>query len=335
MGVIAVVGACRPERQHHTVELARRTGRALVPAAELTDHADPLHHAVRLASWADAGAGVVVEVPDVAPPTELVGTFADAEGGTRLEGLVCVVDAAHLVAELDRDDYLPPRDNDAAPLARAQLTVGQIELASTLVLVGWESLPSGELAVVRALLSHLSPLAQLHLHRRPSPPVATTEPYAVAQARPGWVSLLNGDFDPQQTDPGVSAFRYEQVRPLHPGRLMAVLDRIEGGELGVLVRSIGFCRLATRPHVTAQWEHVGRMFALTPLTRDDRLADDEELLAIGQDIALVGLRLDREGLTAALDGAALTDEELAAGPLSWAALPDPFPRWEQVSDHAD
>lgn len=103
----------------------------------------------------------------------------------------------------------------------------------------------------------------------------------------------------------------------------------------MLVRSAGFCRLATRPHVTAQWEHAGRMFALNPLTGDDRLADDDELLAVGQDLALIGLRVEPNRLAAALDDAALTDAELAAGPTAWAGFADPFPVWQTATDRAD
>lgn len=339
VGVIAVVGACGPERLRYAKRLAASTNRAFFPASRLAGCPDPAQEAAVLASWTDPAAGAVVELPDEVPATELIGAFADQEERTRLVGLVCVVDAAHLLDDLRRDDYLPLRDADsgiAAPMtARALLTVMQIEYASTIVFVGWEALPPVELATIMALVSHLSPFARLRLHRRTIEQAQATAPYTPGQSRPGWVSVLNGDFAPHMTDPRVSAFRYEQVRPLHPGRLMTLLDRIEDGEFGVLVRSAGFCRLATRPHVTAQWEHAGQMFSLNPLAGDDRLADDEELLAVGQDLALIGLRLDPDRLTAALDDAALTDAELAAGPTAWAGFSDPFPLWQTAGDRAD
>lgn len=339
VGVIAVVGACGPERLRYAKRLAAMTNRAFFPASRLAGSPDPAQEATALASWTDPAAGAVVELPDEVPAPELIGAFADQEERTRLVGLVCVVDAAHLLDDLRRDDYLPLRDADsgiAAPMiARALLTVMQIEYASTIVFVGWEALPPVELATIMALVGHLSPFARLRLHRRTIEHIGTTDPYTPGQSRPGWVSVLNGDFAPHMTDPRVSAFRYEQVRPLHPGRLMTLLDRIEDGEFGVLVRSAGFCRLATRPHVTAQWEHAGQMFSLNPLAGDDRLTDDEELLAVGQDLALIGLRLDPDRLTAALDDAALTDAELAAGPTAWAGFSDPFPAWQTADDRAD
>ncbi|WP_336632732.1 MULTISPECIES: GTP-binding protein [unclassified Microbacterium] len=339
VGVIAVVGACGPERLRYARRLAQLTNRAFFPASHFAGSPDPAQEAAVLASWADPAVGAVVELPDEVVATELIGTFADQAEHTRLLGLVCVVDATHLLDDLRRDDYLPLRDADsgiAAPMtARPLLTVLQIEYASTIVFVGWEALPPVELATIMALVSHLSPFARLRLDRRAIEDVSATDSRAVEQPRPGWVSMLNGDFAPHMTDPRVSAFRYEQVRPLHPGRLMTLLDRIEAGEFGTLVRSAGFCRLATRPHVTAQWEHAGRMFSLHPLVGDDRLTDDEELLAVGQDLALIGVHLDLERLTSALDDAALTDAELAAGSTAWAGFPDPFPAWQTAGDRAD
>lgn len=338
--MIAVVGACGPERLRYAKRLAQLTNRAFFPASRLAGSPDPAQEATVLASWTDPAAGAVVELPHEVVATELIGAFADQEERARLIGLVCVVDAAHLLDDLRRDDYLPLRDADsgiAAPMtARALLTVMQIEYASTIVFVGWEALPPVELAMIMALVSHLSPFARLRLHRRTIEHIGTTAPYTPGQSRPGWVSVLNGDFAQHMTDARVSAFRYEQVRPLHPGRLMTVLDRIEDGEFGVLVRSAGFCRLATRPHVTAQWEHAGQMFSLNPLAGDDsRLADDEQLLAVGQDLALIGLRLEPDRLATALDDAALTDAELAAGPTAWAGFADPFPIWQTATDLAD
>ncbi|MFT4280591.1 GTP-binding protein [Microbacterium sp.] len=337
--VVAVVGACGPERRRYAQRLAQVTNKTFFPASRLSGSADPGQQAVALASWSDSTAGVVVELPEEVVTTELIGAFAAPEERARLTGLVCVVDATHVLDDLHRDGYVPLRHTDSettAPVtARALLTVTQIEYASAIVFVGWEMLGPVELATIMALVSHLSPFARLRLNRQAMEPVHAAGRYTSEQSRPGWASVLNGNFAPHMIDGRVSAFRYEQVRPLHPGRLMAVLDRIEDGEFGVLVRSAGFCRLATRPHITAQWDHVGQMFSLNPLAADDRLADGEELLAVGQDLAFIGLRVDADRLTAALDGAALTDEELTTGPTAWMGFADPFPDWQIATDRAD
>lgn len=174
-----------------------------------------------LALWTDASAGTVVELPDEALATDVIGAFTEQHDGPPLIGMVCVVDAVHLLDDLHRDDYVALRDADsgvAAPLtARTLLTVMQIEYASTIVFVGWEALPTDELAMIMALVHHLSPFARLRLSRRAIEPVDARHIYTPAQSRPGWMSVLNGDFAAHMTDARVSAFRYEQVRPLHPG----------------------------------------------------------------------------------------------------------------------
>ena len=124
------------------------------------------------------------------------------------------------------------------------------------------------------------------------------------------------------------------MRPLHPGRLHALLDeRIEPGEFGQVIRSAGFCRFATRSGVTARWDHVGRMISFEPAARDAEL--DGELLAVGQELAFIGVDLDVGALTAALDATALTDDELTAGAGVWASYPDPFPAWDRAPHRAE
>ncbi|MFV0374690.1 GTP-binding protein [Microbacterium sp.] len=337
VGVVAVVGTCGPERGRYATQLAELTNRSLISASLLAGSPNPAQEAAVLSSWTNPTAGAVVEVPDDVPTTELIGALSDFDDRTQLLGVVCVVDAAHLCDDLRRDDYLALRDADsgiAAPLeARAHLTTWQIEFASSIVLVNWQPLAPPDLAIVMALLSHLSPHARLRLQQGSVDDLEPDEPYSIEQEHPGWVCLLNGSFDPHLTDPRVSAFRYEQVRPLHPGRLAQLLDnRIDPGEFGTVVRSAGFCRLATRARIVAQWEHVGRVIALNPLALDERLDDGDELLALGQDIAFIGVDLDHARLAAALDEAALTDAEFAAGPASWAAFPDPFPVWTKAAD---
>ncbi|MGB4778100.1 GTP-binding protein [Microbacterium sp.] len=337
--VIAVVGPCKPERLMYAKRLARLTNRAFFAASRLAGSPYPAEEAAVLASWTDPAAGAVVELPDEVPAEELIAVFADGDERTRLGGIVCVVDAAHLFDDLNRDDYLPLRDADsgvAAPLvARAQLTVAQLEHASTIVLVGWTALSLPELTTIMALLSHLSPAARLRLHRDAIEHLVPGEPYTCEQDRPGWMRVLSGAFEPHMTDRRVSALRYEQVHPLHPERLGRVLDELEAGSFGHLVRSAGFCRLATRPHVVAQWEHVGSMISLNPAAFDERIADDEELLAIGQDLAFIGLDLDHDAIVRVLDAAALTDDELAAGPAAWARFTDPFPDWAGAVDRSE
>ncbi|MGK9219749.1 MULTISPECIES: GTP-binding protein [unclassified Microbacterium] len=329
--VVAVVGTCPPERLRYAVETAEHTARTVIPDSRLAVSLDPVDEAIALAPWVETRAGAVIEFPTGTPTTEIIGEFAHPSSPARLVGVTCVVDAPHLLDDLGRDDYLAYRAPDGGRTLRAAAlaAVTQIEYASTVVLVGWERLSTPDLSLALAIVSALSPRCRLRLHPAPSSAPELHTEYAAVQERPGWIAVLNDGHAPHMTDARVSALRYEALRPFHPGRLAALLDGpVDAGVFGTVLRSAGFCRLATRPHVTAHWEHVGRMLSFQPLATDDDLGVDDELLAAGQDLAFIGLDLDRAGIVAALDAACLTDDEFAAGPEAWADLPDPFPAWE-------
>lgn len=344
--VVAVVGSCAPERFQYAKRLADSSSRMLVPASRIALAGDPIDEAAALVPWANGPAGAVVEFPSTTSVVEVIGALADAEQATRLVGMVCVADATHLLSDLRCDDYVArrvPGTPQVEHTARALLSIMQFEYASTIVLVNWAGLETSALSTLMALVSHLGPHARLRLHRGSEEPLETAITYAAytaGQERPGWVGMLNTDFDPHMTDPRVSALRYEHIRPLHPSRLQRLLDdRIEQGEFGTVIRSAGFCRLATRSSVTARWEHVGQMISFAPLTIDDAAGAEplggEELLALGQDLAFIGLDLDRTALRAALDETVLTDAEFDAGPRAWESLLDPFPKWQTVDQRLE
>lgn len=324
------------------MRLASRTRRMLITASMLGADArsdadagtEPAVAAASLAPWADQPAGSVIEFPSTAQVTDAIGELSDPSRSIRLIELICVVDAAHLIDDLAVDDFLvSARDALGAPIdyvARSSITVTQIEYASRLVIVGWEAVPTPELSTIMALLSALAPHARLRLDQGGVDPVGLGASYQATQDRAGWMGILNSNADPHMTDPRVHAFHYEQLRPFHPARLAEVLmRRLDTGEFGRVIRSAGFCRLASRPGTTLQWDHVGRTLAfhLFPpeFTRKD---PDAEPLAIGQDLAFIGIDLDLPALGRALDLAALTDAELTEGPQHWRTYPDPFPAQE-------
>lgn len=335
--VVAVIGGCAPERKRHARRLALVDGRMLVPATRLARTSDPAAPAAALAGRADSTSGVVVEFPGDIDARDVIGALTHAESGIRLSGLICVVDAMHLLDDLNRADHIRPRAprNASDVTAAALLVATQLEYASSIVLVNWSGLDTPRLSLVMALVSHLSPRARLRLHREGIEAFEEESVYSEAQERPGWIGVLNGDFAPHMTDRRVGALRYEHIRPLHPGRLSALLDRISTGEFGRVIRSAGFCRLATRPHTAVHWEHVGQTISFFPLLEDGSADDEDELLAIGQDLAFIGIDLRERALRAALDDAALSDAELAAGPTLWTSFPDPFPAWQSVPDRSE
>lgn len=335
--VIAVIGACAPERAALARRWAARSQRLLVTASRLAGYPDPIEASISLASHPAVSKGVVVEFPSEVSATDLIGALGYRDAPTRLMSVTCVVDASHLLTDLERDDYVAhasvTRPGETEHTARALITVTQIEFASTIVLVNWNALSTPRLSTIMALLCHLNPRARLRLDQAPGASAPLLHAHGPANDGAGWIRMLNGTFDPHMTDPRVSAVRVEHARPFHPTRLQQFLnDRVEPREFGAVVRSSGFCRFATRPGVTAQWSHVGSMISFEPVARDSDHDDETELLAVGQDLVFIGLDLQRDALIAAVNDAVLTDSELLDGPDSWATYGDPFPAWE-TTDH--
>ncbi|WP_206427737.1 hypothetical protein [Gulosibacter massiliensis] len=141
--VAAVVGSCAPERARYAEQLRRATDGVHVSARRLSMSPDPLDEACALAQWANTPAGAVIEFPTTTIMTELIGALADPAAHLEVAAIVRVVDAAHLLRDLARDDSARHR---AAPwqreagvryAARAMLAATEIEYASMVVLVNW------------------------------------------------------------------------------------------------------------------------------------------------------------------------------------------------------
>ncbi|UAJ80126.1 GTP-binding protein [Leifsonia sp. ZF2019] len=340
--VIAVVGPRAPVRVRCAKRLAERTQRAFVPAARLAVAADPIEEAIALVPWTTPSSGAVVEFPAETPVLELIGALTAPEAPTRLLAVVCVADAERLEADLADESYVTRTAGagEVEHTARAWLTVTQVEHATTIVLANADRLHAERRDDLIGLLGLLAPTARIHAAGTGSvsPIPLDLAELGPTQARAGWSRALSGDLV-RAPRGAAGAFRYENERPLHPWRLHLLLaERFESGEFGTIVRSAGFCRLATRPGAIAQWEQVGAMFDLVPLadavwSEGGSAAEEVELLTLGQDLFVAGYDLDRAAFTVALDDAALHDGELVAGPDEWRTYPDPFPDWLVADDH--
>ncbi|WP_309131545.1 GTP-binding protein [Brevibacterium sp.] len=331
--VIAVTGVCAAERRSYALELAKERGYIFIPGEQTSRGIDAVDRMISLACSAFNAPGVLLEYPAEAPAQEIVGALTTGGVEARLSDLVCVLDVGHLLEDLDSDvlisNLVDRGDASMEYSTRAELLVSQLEFASTVVLVNSDSLPPGAIEQMAALVSHLAPNSHL-FHRGNRRSVHRSARYSFLPEPPsaGWVALLNREFAPRFHAPGITAYRYEQVRPFHPGRLWQALSVLLSRESnGRVLRSAGFAHLATRPHITASWDQVGRSFQLTALSLDHQLAAEDEVLAFGQDLALFGIGLDQQEVSGMLDEAVLDDGELTAGPMLWATFPDPFPEW--------
>ncbi|MFP1603320.1 GTP-binding protein [Microbacterium sp. 2216-1] len=278
----------------------------------------------------DAGR-LVAEIPADSRVEAAIGALA-GDATTTLVELVCVVDAKTFTQDLMADDYITASDADVTVfVARALRLVQHIEHASTVLVFDWEAVATRDLSMLLAVLSHLAPAARIGLDRAGAP--AGFPAYSESTHQPGWVHLLNDEHDPHMQDARVSAFRYERLRPFHPERLNRLLEEDLGeGRCGAILRSAGFCRLATRPGIVGSWDQVGQMISLAPLVRDNDSPTPP--LALGQDLGFIGIDMDIPRLTAGLDSALLDDDELLSDARTWTTFGDPFPRWA-IHAHSD
>lgn len=326
---IAVTGACAVERRDYAMRLAKARGFILVPAEQTGQGVAAVDRMIELVRTAFGARGVVLEYPTETPVMEIVGALSAPSAGTELIDLVSVLDVGHLLDDLGSEEFLE-LGSGGIVAAKAELLVSQIEFASTAAIVNAQALSAEEFELVIALIGHLNPDAHAAvITEKNSVRGMVRWPFASRPPSAGWTAILNAEFWPRAYAAGLGACRYEQCRAFHPGRLHHVLtDCLSQGHCGRIIRSAGFARLASRPHVTAQWDQVGTIFTLSPLALDDRLGEGGELLAFGQDLAFFGLDLDEAKLREALDSAVLTDAELSAGPMTWARFADDFPAWD-------
>lgn len=344
---VTIVCAGDPGIQH---ELAHRVVRSLgavqivVPSvswlnAALADLATRVRTAVL-----GGARQVVVAAPLGIPAAALLALFGSARsfGGAavHLDALVVAVDAGTLLADLQDDlgagDPWRQVPVGQPEIARAQLVVQQIEYATTLVLFGQPGLTPGERGQLLALLGLLNPTAVVTDPDRWS---TLRDEFGgdergdvrgvgdgLRESRPGWAWLLRDDVAarPMTSSPaaqhGVTAFRYDAGRPFHPARLKRLLDGpVEEHEHGWVIRSSGYCVIATVPTRTLRWNHVAGTILLTPVIRPRG-----HPTTLGQQVAFIGLDLQVPALTTALDAALLTDDEFQADAATWSQYPDPF-----------
>ena len=144
---------------------------------------------------------------------------------------------------------------------------------------------------------------------------------------------------------GISSFVYRRRKPFHPARLHAML----GSDTGIagVMRSKGFCWLASRNSDLIEWNMAGRRCRLDPgggWFADDQdfrteLADQPKVLAEilkdfegawgdrRQEIVLIGVKMDRKAIESRLDTCLLSESEMKQGPEAWAKFDDQFPKF--------
>jgi G3E family GTPase len=281
---------------------------------------------------------LLIESTGISEPMPVAASFSwEFENGfslsqvARLDTMVTVVDASTFLRELARGEALAARNLDAGVgdvRTIADLLVDQVEFADVILLNKTDVVSEKTNATVAAVLRRLNPTAKIVPtdHSR----IALAEvldtglfdPYLAAES-PGWVEELANGHAPETEEYGISSVTFRARRPLHPQRLHVALEQLQG-----LLRSKGFCWIASRPEFLAVWSQAGPNLAIDP-AQYWSTAD----FPPGQEIVFIGVKLDHQRILGLMEAALLTDAELAEGPRSWVDYADPLPPWSFVHTH--
>ncbi|VBA45409.1 GTP-binding protein [Mycobacterium attenuatum] len=281
---------------------------------------------------------LVIESTGISEPMPVAATFGwEFEDGSSLgdvatlDTMVTLVDASTFLPELARGEALAERELAAADgdsRSIADLLVDQVEFADVLLLNKTDLVSEQALGTVETMLRRLNPTAKLLRTVRGEVDLAEVldtgkfNPLAAEQT-PGWDEEIAGGHIPETEEYGISSMTFRADRPFHPQRLADVLDEVRG-----LLRSKGFCWIASRPDIAAIWSQAGPNLVFEPAQYWSTTE-----LEPGQEIVFIGIRLDRERVRQLLRSALLDDDEYAAGEQEWLGYRDPLPAWAIVHTH--
>ncbi|MGB6245379.1 GTP-binding protein [Gordonia sp. (in: high G+C Gram-positive bacteria)] len=282
---------------------------------------------------------LVIESTGISEPMPVAATFDwEFDDGrrlgdvARLDTMVTLVDCATFLTEIVRGEGLADRDLAAADgdaRSIADLLVDQVEFADVILLTKSDLVADGVRGAVEAMVRRLNPRARILLARRGEVPIDAILDtglfdHEAASAIAGWDDeVLGAAHTPETEEYSISSVAFRSDRPFHPARLAQALD-----QLGGVLRSKGFCRLATRPDIAAVWSQAGPNLTIEPAAYWDDLDGSP-----GQQLVLIGARLDHDRVRELLTAATLTDAEMAEGPLGWRRYDDPLPPWPNVHTH--
>lgn len=290
-------------------------------------------------------------------------TFTDEEGRSlgdvaRLDTLVTVVDAATFLDECGSADELRDRgagldEDDDRDLSN--LLVEQVEFADVLVINKTDLVDALQLSQLEQVLRLLNPQAKI-VHstrgRIALSQILNTNLFDAERAAnaPGWLQTPRDAAVPETEEYGIGSLTFEARRPFHPGRLW---DFVRGDLFETILRSKGYCWLASRHSFAVLWSQAGPSFGFDPAGEwwaavplddwpDDEASKGEIRSAFQppygdrrQELVFIGIGFDPIALQSALDACLLSDDEFNAGPQAWALYEDPFPAFVDADAMAD
>ena len=302
---------------------------------------------------------LLIESTGISEPLPVAATFdfRDERGFAlgdiaKIDTMVTVVDAAHLLKDYSSSDFLADRgeslgEGDDRPLV--QLLVDQIEFADVIVLNKTDIVEPEQLETVRKLVRSLNADADIVEASFGSVPLDRVMgtgrfDFEKAHNHPFWAKELYGfeEHTPESEEFGIESFVYRARQPFDPEKLHAFFNESWPN----VVRAKGFFWLATRPDwlgevsqagALVRHSGVGTWWAAVPQERwPDRSGLENYLSSVWdpvygdrrQEIVFIGIRMEPAAITARLD-ACLTD--IAADRhgtiIGRKDLADPFPVW--------
>ncbi|GAB5374298.1 MAG: zinc metallochaperone GTPase ZigA [Acuticoccus sp.] len=223
---------------------------------------------------------LVIEGTGIAEPLPVATTFefrdeagASLDDVARLDTMVTVVDAAHLLADYKSHDFLRDRgeiagEDDERTLV--DLLVDQIEFADVIILNKIGDVDAAKRTEVRAIIKALNPDARLieaDFGRVRLREVLDTGRFDFERAHehPLWFKELNGfaDHVPETEEYGVSSFVYHARRPFDPQKFGGFLKRAFPG----LIRAKGIFWVTTQPDWVGEFSLAGAQSRTTVMGR--------------------------------------------------------------------
>ncbi|SEC47367.1 Uncharacterized GTP-binding protein YjiA (plasmid) [Tsukamurella tyrosinosolvens] len=275
---------------------------------------------------------LVIESTGISEPMPVAATFDwTFDDGSRLgdlaalDTMVTVVDASTFLGEIARGTSLAQRGLGAAAgdeRSIADLLIDQVEFADVVLISKLDLVSAAAGGAVEATVRRLNPRAQVRPLRRGE--IAVTEvigtglfDHDAASSVAGWDDEVIGGHTPETEEYGISSMAYRADRPFHPQRLLEAL-----ADVRAVLRSKGFCWIASRPDLVGVWSQAGPNLTIEPAAYWSQVDGAPQ-----QELVFIGVRLDAERMRALLDRALLTDDEVAEGPAAWVEYPDRLPAW--------
>lgn len=296
---------------------------------------------------------ILIESTGIGEPVPVAQTFTyvdqeqgiDLSGYCRLDCMVTVVDAYRFWKDYSSGESLLDRkqavgEEDLREVV--DLLIDQIEFCDVLILNKCDMINHEELEQLVQLLQKLQPRAKLiqtNYGKIDPSEILNTGLFDFEQASrsAGWIQELEkGYHTPETEEYGIASFVYERRKPFHPERLMQWLSALPPE----IVRAKGILWLATRNQMAQSFSQAGPSIQVGPagywvaaLPENQRLAilSEEQELAEQWDpqygdrmskLVFIGIEMNRQQITAELDGCLLTEAELA---MDWSRFTDRFP----------